>query len=629
MTYIGQIELTKKKPPRVSTDERAWQDLYDTLNHLIDSVNSKTTTEMRRPGDLHNSVGDIRVFKDKTDSKYYMETMTEDGSARREMFISDKDNRIGDGFYSLAGKLEGGSGSSGSNDDRNIEQQLFEQIPWTGGIPNNITTDTDGKIVIDKVAGVTISNENIVQGNLVGSGKTWTVKPNNTTTDSDGKIVEDNVAGAIITNDKIVEANLVGSGKTFASGQKPNKTTFADGSTEGGFNFQLDGATAVGVNVFSSAERTKLDRLRLGRAPDSDSILISNGSIAIGDVVGGGKAFATNPLTVAQGKNFTFYQHQTNDGIPTALAEGDMWFDTENENKMYRYKGTVGTQSIVTSGNGWYIVNAVPTIDAIAINANQITAGAITAGQIATGTITATQINTANITSAVVTSTSVNATDINADNITAGTLTAAEINMDSGKARIETNGKVTTSNLVKIFSNDVGGARMGLRLIEHGDTSSADSGSTNWWQLFASTSPDNLVFNKGGSNVVEFTDAGLMIGDQGVGFATSGYNMQYDSGHIQVNLNAESTSGLSIYPNFHSTGVLVGHDLGKTDKKWRKIFVVQSNVGDLTMTNSDETAKWTLREQPDCILARNNITKKTFKLDMTETSDYADEEWDE
>ena len=29
------------------------------------------------------------------------------------------------------------------------------------------------------------------------------------------------------------------------------------------------------------------------------------------------------------------------------------------------------------------------------------------------------------------------------------------------------------------------------------------------------------------------------------------------------------------------------------------------------------------------LLARNNITKKTFKLDMTETSDYADESWED
>ena len=58
--------------------------------------------------------------------------------------------------------------------------------------------------------------------------------------------VEDKSSSDI--RDEIDEADIVGSGKTFAAGQKPNKTTFADSSTEGVFNFQLDGATAVGVN---------------------------------------------------------------------------------------------------------------------------------------------------------------------------------------------------------------------------------------------------------------------------------------------------------------------------------------------------------------------------------------------
>ena len=208
MAYIGQIELTKKKPPRVSGDERAWQDIYDTVNHLIDSVNSKSTTEQRRPGDLHNSVGDLKVFKDKTDNKYYMETMTEDGSARREMFISDKDNRTGKGYYTVSSAAAGG-GSAGSSDSRNIEQQLFEQIPWTGGTPNNTAVDADGKLVLDTVAGATVSNSSIVQTDLVGSGKTFSEKPNNTAVDGSGNIVLDSVTGATVSNNNIVSAKLL------------------------------------------------------------------------------------------------------------------------------------------------------------------------------------------------------------------------------------------------------------------------------------------------------------------------------------------------------------------------------------------------------------------------------------
>ena len=42
---------------------------------------------------MQGSVGDLKVFKDKTDGKYYLEAMTEDGSARRELAITDKDVR--------------------------------------------------------------------------------------------------------------------------------------------------------------------------------------------------------------------------------------------------------------------------------------------------------------------------------------------------------------------------------------------------------------------------------------------------------------------------------------------------------------------------------------------------------
>jgi len=119
-----------------------------------------------------------------------------------------------------------------------------------------------------------------------------------------------------------------------------------------------------------------------------------------------------------------------------------------------------------------------------------------------------------------------------------------------------------------------------------------------------------------------------MVADQGIGFNSSSYYMMYDNGHILVYLNG-FTDGGSIYPYDASNSVTDGYDLGKSNKKWRKLFVTQSNVGDLVMANNDGTANWTLREKPDCILARNSITQKTFKLNMTETSEYDSEVWDE
>ena len=124
-----------------------------------------------------------------------------------------------------------------------------------------------------------------------------------------------------IDNDNIVEANLVGSGKTFAAGQKPNKSTFADGSTEGIFNFQLDGATAVGINVFSSAERTKLDRLRLGQDPANASRSIQNNSVTMsadGTLSGGGSSTQVNLNSIPDAGNTKTYAAYAGTGLDSS-----------------------------------------------------------------------------------------------------------------------------------------------------------------------------------------------------------------------------------------------------------------------------------------------------------------------
>ena len=551
MTFIGQIELTKKKPPKVTENERAWQDLYDTLNHLIDAVNSKKTTEVRRPGNLQGSVGDLKVFKDKTDGKYYLEAMTEDGSARRELAITDKDVRTGKGYYSTSG-IPGEGGTGGSEDSRNVEQQLFEAIPWTNGTPNNVAIDSDGKIVIDDTAGATVSNANIA------------------------------------------ETDIVGSGKTFAAGQKPNKIEIdSDGK------FVSDGTTS--------------------------STVISNGKIAVADVVGTGKSFTSNPLTAAvaaqstadsalstaNGKNKSFYQ----DAVPSSgVKEGDMWFDTNDDNKMYR--AAADNSDAVTSGE-WEIVNAIPSLSAISISASNINAGAVTSGKINVASLSAISANM-------------------------GSITAGDINVGSGKFVLESDGDATFSDgrfffdksgdfYIKPSAADASGnTRRGLVYTEYLD------GSGNWsdyWMQYhdsgtaTDTNQMNWLYN--GSNKFELSTAGrgsfaggIRFGDvtnNDVGFDQDGGNS------ISVQMNA---NGSAFMPAVHGSSTTVGYDLGKSTQKWRKIFVVQSNVGDLVMDNQDD-ARWILREQPDCILARNCKTQKTFKLNMTETSDYNDEVWED
>ncbi len=82
-------------------------------------------------------------------------------------------------------------------------------------------------------------------------------------------------ANISIQNDSILEADIVGSNKVFNAGQKPNKTTFADNSTQGVFTLTLDGTNST-VNVFNSTERTKLDNLRNNKLPGDATKTLEN-----------------------------------------------------------------------------------------------------------------------------------------------------------------------------------------------------------------------------------------------------------------------------------------------------------------------------------------------------------------
>jgi len=634
MSYIGQIELTKKKPPKVEADTRAWSDLYDTLNHLIDSVNSKNTTEQRRPGDLHNSIGDLTIYKDKTDNKYYMESMTEDGSARREMFISDKDNRTGDGYYSVSSAASGG-GSSGSADSRNIEQQLFEQIPWTGGTPNNIAIDADGNFVKDKVVGATVSNSNIIESNLVGSGKTWGagLKPKHAAIDNDGNLVLDDVVGATVTNNKIVASDVVGSGKTFTT--KPPVTFKQDGiptsltvgdlwyDTNDGNKLYI--AESVGADAVTGGEWVATVDGTIATAQSTANTAETNAQTGITNAASA-QSTANSALSTANGKNVSFYQ----DAVPTSVASGDMWFDTDDEYKMYR-ANAASVSSIVTSGNGWYVVNAVPTLNAIAINASQITAGYIAVGRInaasiAAATISATQISAGTIDAARIATSSLTAATIDADSINLGTasisgvlaashvtacaITSGTIDIGSGSASIASDGATKLGNGRFHFYSD---GDMYIKPLEADSTGSTKrgiifteplDGSGNWSDYHMlyhdeDTNEFRILYN--GSDRVTIDPGGdvTATGD----FITED-DITWDSDGVATTLSYRDAAGttndgptlnggvaLRAFMPYWSTDDVAGYSLGTASYRWQKLWThdAADETSDLRLKRNIET----------------------------------------
>ena len=81
-------DLTIKRAPPVTANERAWSQVYDDINDIIKSVNKKSTDEGRTKGS-DGSDGDVRLFKDNVKSKYFIEGKFKDGWAKRELLFSD------------------------------------------------------------------------------------------------------------------------------------------------------------------------------------------------------------------------------------------------------------------------------------------------------------------------------------------------------------------------------------------------------------------------------------------------------------------------------------------------------------------------------------------------------------
>ena len=152
------------------------------------------------------------------------------------------------------------------------------------------------------------------------------------------------------------------------------------------------------------------------------------------------QAAATAAQTTADGKNRVY--RQTSQPTGGTYAEGDLWFDTDDDNKIYRYtSGSWGTA--VTLGNNALANLSANKITSGTIDASVITVSNINAGNISTGTLAADRIAAASITGSKIA-----AGTITASNILAGTITAAQIATATITATQIAAGTITTDKLV-------------------------------------------------------------------------------------------------------------------------------------------------------------------------------------
>lgn len=229
---------------------------------------------------------------------------------------------------------------------------------------------------------------------------------------------------------------------------------------------------------------------------------------------------ATAAQTTADGKN-KIYRQTT---MPTTgpFSEGDLWFDTDDDNKFYRYTG--GAFSAFSLGNNAIADLSATKLTAGTIDASVITVSNINAGNISTGYLAAGRIQAASLDASVLVAGSITAVQI-----TAGTITGAKIAA----------GTITASNIAvaTITADQIAGATITAAEIAADTITAAEiaAGSITVDRLTAGTltaftlrtsSGARRVTVSAASNAISFTESSSVIGWVGPA-VTSGVLMHY------------------------------------------------------------------------------------------------------
>ena len=163
----------------------------------------------------------------------------------------------------------------------------------------------------------------------------------------------------------------------------------------------------------------------------------------------------------ADGKNTIYRQNNAPTGA--TYSAGDLWYDQDDGNKMYRYVGSptnAWTEGVVLG------TNAVANLNA----------SVITAGEINANTISLINLNAANISTGALEAARIATTALNANNITAGTISGITIQTsDVGTGRAI---KISNEDDVLFYtSNDEIGI---LTVVNTSQSGTGDGDSWSW-----------------------------------------------------------------------------------------------------------------------------------------------------
>jgi hypothetical protein len=327
-------------------------------------------------------------------------------------------------------------------------------------------------------------------------------------------------------------------------------------------------------------------------------------------------AAATAAQTTADGKN-RIYRQTT---MPTTgpFAEGDLWFDTDDDNKFYRYTG--GAFSAFTLGNEALASLSANKLTAGTIDASVITVSNINAGNISTGVLNADRIQAASITGAKLVAGTIEAVSIAAGTITGAKLAVGTIEAVSIAAGTITGAKIaattiTASNIATatITADQIAGGTITAAEIAADTITAAEiaAGSITVDRLTAGTltaftlrtsSGARRVTVSASTNSISFTESSTTVGHVGPA-ATDGvvihYGSTFNPNVTTYPLAYVSSNSVIIaqaaakYVEVSSTGVVMNGNVYTLDAFYNQDASTSANAANTRMDTDGRTRRST------------------------------------
>jgi len=369
-------DLKSKRAPSVSSNERAWSQVYDDINDIIKAVNNKSGVESR--DGASGKDGDIRLFKDVDRTKYFIEGKFGDGWAKRELLFSD---------------------NSDAGQDETINFSSTETyikpdgtVPFTAA-PTSVAPSNDLHLATKKYVDDNATDFSFT-GDITGGSGSATVN---------ATIATNAVENSMMADNAVNTAEIANNAVTYAKLQQINTDTFLGRDTAGTGNVeeitisQLETMLQLGQYLSVASTNTLTDVTVNNSTVGAGHYLrhngtnfINNAGIPGSDITGLAAshipALATSKITSGTFADARISESSVTQHTAAIKSTGSLMssFDlfpdiTISDQKIIKFvtqQGSYGTGSVSSSGNVYTVtLNALNTDT----NTNQLTTFTLTA----------------------------------------------------------------------------------------------------------------------------------------------------------------------------------------------------------------------------------------------------------